>query len=74
MLLQGLIALHLLAVIWYQWRKKQPLIQAMVRGHSGYKASETRPKPLWLAAVIAVTIGLTLLWLIIIAPEAPSYY
>ena len=74
MLLQGLIALHLLAVIWYQWHKKQPLIQAMVRGRSGYKASETRPKPLWLAAVIAMTIGLTLLWLISIAPEAPSYY
>jgi len=45
-----------------------------VRGSSGYKVSETRPKPLWLAAVIAVTIGLTLLWLISIAPEAPSYY
>ena len=73
-LLQGLIALHLLAVIWYQWRKKQPLIQAMVRGRSSYKVSDTRPKPLWLAALMAATIGLTLVWLISIAPEAPSYY
>ena len=46
----------------------------MIRGRAGYKASEIRPKPLWLAALIAVTIGLTLLWLISIAPEAPSYY
>jgi hypothetical protein len=74
MLLQGLIALHLLAVIWHQWRKKRPLIQAMVRGRSSYKVSDTRPKPLWLAALMAATIGLTLVWLISIAPEAPSYY
>jgi cytochrome b len=33
-LLQALIATHLLAVAWYQWRKRQPLIQAMWWGRS----------------------------------------
>ena len=38
LLLQGFIALHLTAVLWYQWRKRQPLLQAMWRGQAGYKS------------------------------------
>lgn len=29
LLMQGFMALHLLNVCWYQWRIKQPLVQAM---------------------------------------------
>ena len=74
LLLQGLVALHLVAVCWYQWRKKQPLIQAMWRGQAGYKFATSPPKPLWWAVLIAVLLSLALWGLVTIAPEAPSYY
>ena len=74
LLLQGFIALHLLAVCWYQWRKKQPLIQAMWRGQAGDKFVASPPKPLWWAALILILLSLALWGLVTIAPEAPSYY
>ena len=43
LLLQGFIALHLSAVCWHQWRKRQPLIQAMRRGQAGHKFVNVRP-------------------------------
>ena len=74
LLLQGFIALHLLAVCWYQWRKKQPIVQAMWRGQAGYKFVASPPKPLWRAVLIAMLLSLALWGLVTIAPEAPSYY
>lgn len=72
--LQALIAVHLVAVAWYQWRKRQPLIQAMWRGKAGYKMSSTPPQPLWMALLILVMAGASLWGLIALAPQAPSYY
>ena len=74
LLLQGFIALHLAAVCWYQWRKKQPLIQAMWRGQAGDKFVTSPPKPLWWAALILILLSLAFWGLVTIAPEAPSYY
>ena len=74
LLLQGFIALHLLAVCWYQWRKKQPLVQAMWRGQAGHKFVPTPPKPLWWAVLIVMLLSSALWCLVTIAPEAPSYY
>ena len=59
---------------WYQWRKKQPLIQAMWRGQAGDKFVASPPKPLWWAALILILLSLALWGLVTIAPEAPSYY
>jgi len=73
-LLQVLIATHLLAVAWYQWRKGQPLIQAMWRGKAGYKVALTAPQPSWVAALIMTIVAVGLWGLIAIAPQAPSYY
>jgi cytochrome b len=74
LLLQGFIVLHLLAVCWYQWRKKQPLVQAMWRGQASYKFVTSPPKPLWWAVLIVALLSLVLWGLVLIAPEAPSYY
>lgn len=72
--LRSLIFLHLAVVAWYQWRKHQPLIQAMVFGKAEGKASSQPNRPLWLWILgLAVCAGLLAL-LISIAPEAPSYY
>lgn len=72
--LQGLIVLHIGAVIFYQWRKKQPLVQAMVRGIASGKASGVPPVSTlrWILVVALVAAVLALvLWL---APTAPTYY
>ena len=73
-LLQALVALHLLAVAWYQWRRRQPLIQAMWRGRAEYKVAAAPPKPMWVALLIMVVLALGLWGLIALAPQAPSYY
>ena len=41
--LQGLIALHLVAIAWYQLRKRQPLIQTMCFGTQPGRESEHAP-------------------------------
>ena len=73
-LLQALIVLHLAAVAFLQWRRGQPLIQAMWRGHAGSKKAEQLPKPAWRALVILFAWAALLWWLILVAPQAPSYY
>ena len=73
-LLQGLIALHLISIGWYQWKKRQPLVQTMIRGRSETRFSATAPKPLWLSLMTALILSGALWWLITVAPEAPSYY
>ncbi len=73
-LLQGLIALHLISIGWYQWKKRQPLVQTMIRGCSETRFSATAPKPLWLSLMTASILSGALWWLITVAPEAPSYY
>jgi cytochrome b len=73
-LLQGFVALHLASIGWYQWRKRQPLLQAMWRGEAGHKFSPLPPKPLLLAVMILLSAAALLWALVSVAPEAPSYY
>lgn len=73
-LLQGFIALHLLAVAFYQFRKRQPLVQAMLRGKAPGKTADTPPKPFWWALLIASLAAGVLTFVITNAPEAPSFY
>lgn len=72
--MQALILLHLAAVVFYQWGRKQPLIQAMWWGSAPGKAASERPKPLYLAALIALVLAGALWWVLVNAPEAPSYW
>lgn len=60
--LLGLIALHLLAIAFYQFKKHEPLVQAMITGKRALKTDETIQNPNLrfagiLAFVIAAAIG-----------------
>ena len=73
-ILQALIVLHLGAIAWYQWRRRQPMVQTMWRGRSADRVSEQAPVHVGRAVGIAIVVA-TCLWLAIVwAPEAPSYY
>ncbi len=74
LILQCLIALHLSAIAWHQWRRHEPLIQAMWSGSAAHKISTSPPRPFWMAGGIFL-VSAMLLWILIrLAPEAPSYY
>ena len=73
-LLRVLIVLHLLAVAWHQFWKKQPLIQAMWWGRAGSKAANTPPKPIVWAIGSFIFSASILAILLYFAPEIPSYY
>jgi cytochrome b len=73
-ILQLLIFMHLVAISWYQWRKRQPMVQTMWRGQSADRVSEHAPvhlgRAVGIAGFVAVCLWLAITW----APEAPSYY
>ena len=72
--LQGLIVLHIAAIIFYQWRKKQPLLQAMLRGVADGKVSRVPPVSILRWLLVVALVGATLAGIIGLAPTAPSYY
>ena len=72
--LVALLVLHLLAIAFYQWRKRQPLIQAMVRGRAEGKQGREAPRPWWLAVLIAGVLALLLWWGLSLAPEPPRMW
>ena len=74
LILQAVIALHLLAVAWHQWRKRQPMIQAMWYGSAGHKHAVAAPGSVWPAVLILGVMALALWGVVSLAPEAPSYY
>ncbi|MDY0147756.1 cytochrome b/b6 domain-containing protein [Halothiobacillus sp.] len=68
-ILLGLIALHLLAIAFYQFKKHEPLVQAMITGKRALKPDETVQNPNlrfagWLAFVIATIIGVGVWYLV----------
>ncbi len=69
-----LVVLHLLAIAFYQWRKREPLIQAMVRGKAEGKKGREAPRPWWLAVLIAGVLALLLWWGLSLAPEPPRMW
>ena len=73
-LLQAFIALHLLAIAFYQFKRRQRLIQVMWFG-----SSETRqgaePAKSSLLALVVLAAAAGCLWLAIaMAPEPPRWY
>ena len=72
--LVALVALHLLAIAYYQFRRHQPLIQTMVRGRAPAKEGREAPRPWWLAALIAGVLALLLWWGLSMAPEPPRLW
>jgi cytochrome b len=64
--LLGLIALHLVAVAWYVFFRKQPLVSAMVHGRRAYPVPA--PAPARTASLVRLAIGiviaLVLTWMV----------
>jgi cytochrome b len=67
--LQGFILLHIAAVVYYQWIKKMPIVQAMIYGKAASRVGQSGPAPLWWALVIVVLAGGTLWWAVSLAPK-----
>ncbi len=63
--LLGLIAVHLAAIIYYQFVKKDRLIAPMVSGNKAVEGEVTAPKlaPLWLAGIVAVVASAFAWWI-----------
>lgn len=72
--LQVLIAVHLLAIAWYQLKKGQPLVQTMWFGSRPGRRSEHTPVGIGRAIVVVAVFIAMLAMAINFAPEAPSYY
>ena len=69
-----LLVLHLVAVAYYQFRRRQPLVQAMLRGRAASKEGLEAPRPWWLAVLIAGVLALLLWWGLSLAPEPPRMW
>jgi cytochrome b len=67
--LLAMVALHLVAVLFYQVRLRQPLLQAMWRGSADGREGQAPPVPLWRALLLVVLASLALWGLIQAAPR-----
>lgn len=72
--LQALIALHLCAIAWYQFKKRRPVVQTMWFGSHSGRESVHAPVAGWRAILTVLTMSGVLAATIFLAPEAPSYY
>lgn len=72
--LQVLMLIHLLAVGYHQWYRKESLIGAMWWGKTEHRFGLSKPKNTSLALAVALIIVGLLFLLIALAPQAPSYY
>ena len=61
-LLLGLISLHILAVLYHQFARREPLVQAMIKGAVQGREGRASPVAWWWALVLLVVVGAAL-WL-----------
>jgi cytochrome b len=67
--LLALVALHLTAVFYYQWIKKMPLLQAMIKGKAEGRVGTGPVTSVWRALIVIVVIAGLLWWAISLAPQ-----
>ncbi len=73
-LLLALVCLHLAAVLHYQFRRRQQLVQAMLRGRSPGREGRSSPAPWWAALLILLLVALALRWGLSLAPRPPPLW
>ena len=71
-LLLALVALHILAVLYHQYVRKEPLVQAMVRGSAPGRRGDAAPVPACRALLLLLLVGLAFWGLLQLAPPPPS--
>lgn len=69
-LLLGLIAVHVLAIVWYRVAKRDDLVTPMVSGNKPLAVGTDQPKlaPLWLAVAVASASAAFAWWISLGAP------
>ncbi|MEZ5572495.1 MAG: cytochrome b/b6 domain-containing protein [Halioglobus sp.] len=67
--LLAMVALHILAVCYHQWRLKERILQAMVHGSAVGRQGSEAPVGWWWAALVALLLSLTLWWGVEHAPK-----
>ena len=72
--LQALVVLHVAAIAWYQFKKRQPLIQTMWFGSQPGRESVHSPVGTGRAILTAAVATALLAVAIALGPAAPSYY
>lgn len=72
----GAILLHIAAVLFHQFLKRDNIISAMFTGKKAAKGLENEKSidssKLWLAIILLVVLSLILAWVVVSAPEAAS--
>ncbi len=61
-ILLGLVALHVLAICYHQFRLREKLVQAMIKGSAPGREGRGEVAPAWRALVILVIVSLALWW------------
>lgn len=67
--LLGLVCLHILAVLYHQLRRREQLLQAMLRGSAPGREGRAAPVPWWRALAVAALVALALWWGLAQAPQ-----
>ena len=67
------VAMHILAVCFYQWRG-EPLLRTMLLGHAPGKQGGSAPAPLWRAVLIVLILAALLWWVIASAPQPQPFW
>ena len=70
--LLAFVGLHILAVVYHQYWRKAPLLQAMMRGSAPGRSGREAPVPLWRALLIASLAAFALWGILQWAPPPPS--
>lgn len=69
--LLGLVAMHILAVMYHQFRRREQLLQAMLRGSAKGREGRAPPVPAAWALLVVLLVSLALWGLLQLAPEPP---
>lgn len=66
------VGLHILAVLYHQFWRKERLLQAMIRGSAPGRGGRDAPAPVWRALFIAILAAFALWGILQLAPAPPS--
>jgi cytochrome b len=68
-ILLALVCLHILAVLYHQLRRREKLLQAMLRGSAQGREGSEAPVPWWRAVAVVILVSLALWWGLAQAPQ-----